>query len=124
VKIKAAVLDGIGSTFVVRELDLDKPQSGELLVKVAASGLCASDLNAIDGKRKLVPFPAVIGHEAAGVIVEVGPGTAGFATGDHVIMSIVPNCGSCDYCKSGRPNYCSTAGMPCQLVGYLMAPVD
>ncbi|CAB4930116.1 unannotated protein [freshwater metagenome] len=109
-KIKAAVLDGVGSQFEVRELDLDKPKSGELLVKVAASGLCASDLNAVDGKRKLVPFPAVIGHEAAGVVVEVGPDTTGFAPGDHVIMSIVPNCGTCDYCKSGRPNYCSTAG--------------
>ena len=109
-KIKAAVLDGIGSTFEIRELDLDKPKSGELLIKVAASGLCASDLNAIDGKRKLVPFPAVIGHEAAGVIVEVGSDTAGFAVGDHVIMSIVPSCGSCDYCASARPNYCSTAG--------------
>ena len=109
-KIKAAVLDGVGSQFEVRELDLDKPKSGELLVKVAASGLCASDLNAVDGKRKLVPFPAVIGHEASGVVVEVGPNTVGFATGDHVIMSIVPNCGTCDYCKSGRPNYCSTAG--------------
>ena len=70
--MKAAVLDGIGSKFEVREVELDKPKSGELLVKVAASGLCASDLNAVDGKRKLVPFPAVIGHEAAGVIVEVG----------------------------------------------------
>jgi Zn-dependent alcohol dehydrogenase len=110
VKIKAAVLDGVGSQFEVRELDLDKPKSGELLVKVAASGLCASDLNAVDGKRKLVPFPAVIGHEASGVVVEVGPDTVGFAPGDHVIMSIVPNCGICDYCKSGRPNYCSTAG--------------
>ncbi|MSW73271.1 MAG: alcohol dehydrogenase catalytic domain-containing protein [Actinobacteria bacterium] len=108
--MKAAVLDGVGSQFEVRELDLDKPKSGELLVKVAASGLCASDLNAVDGKRKLVPFPAVIGHEAAGVVVEVGPDTTGFAPGDHVIMSIVPNCGTCDYCKSGRPNYCSTAG--------------
>ncbi len=108
--MKAAVLDGIGAQFEVREVDLDKPKSGELLVKVAASGLCASDLNAVDGKRKLVPFPAVIGHEASGVVVEVGPDTIGFATGDHVIMSIVPNCGTCDYCASGRPNYCSTAG--------------
>ncbi len=108
--MRAAVLDGVGSKFQVRELDLDKPKSKELLVKVAASGLCASDLNAIDGKRKLVPFPAVIGHEAAGVIVELGADTPGFAVGDHVIMSIVPHCDTCDYCKSERPNYCSTAG--------------
>ena len=109
-KIKAAVLDSVGAKFEIRELDLDKPKSGELLVKIAASGLCASDLNAIDGKRKLVPFPAVIGHEAAGVVVEVGAQTQGFAAGDHVIMSIVPSCKTCDYCLSGRPNYCATAG--------------
>jgi len=81
--MKAAVLDGIGSAFEVREVELDKPKSGELLVKVAASGLCASDLNAVDGKRKLVPFPAVIGHEAAGVVAEVGPDVTGVAVGDH-----------------------------------------
>ncbi len=109
-KMRAAVLDGVGEKFDVRELDLDKPKAGELLIKVAASGLCASDLNAIDGKRKLVPFPAVIGHEAAGVVIEVGPETIGFSVGDHVIMSIVPNCGTCSYCLSERPNYCSSAG--------------
>ena len=103
--MKAAVLDGIGSAFEVREVELDKPKSGELLVKVAASGLCASDLNAVDGKRKLVPFPAVIGHEAAGVVAEVGPDVTGVAVGDHVIMSIVPSCGTCEYCASGRPIY-------------------
>lgn len=109
-KMKAAVLESVGSKFEICEVDLDKPKSGELLAKVVASGLCASDLNAIDGKRKLVPFPAVIGHEAAGVVVEVGPDTVGYSVGDHVIMSIVPSCGTCDYCKSARPNYCSTAG--------------
>ena len=109
-KIKAAVLEGVGSQFEVSELDLDSPKAGEVLVKIAASGLCASDLNAIDGKRKLVPFPAVIGHEAAGVVIEVGPGVTSPKVGDHVVLSIVPNCGTCDYCKSGRPNYCSTAG--------------
>ncbi len=108
--MKAAVLDGVGAKFQVREVEIDKPKSGELLVKVVASGLCASDLNAIDGKRKLVPFPAVIGHEAAGVVVEVGIESVGFSPGDHVIMSIVPNCRTCSYCMSGRPNYCSTAG--------------
>lgn len=109
-KMQAAVLDGVGAKFEVREVELDAPKSGELLVKVAASGLCASDLNAVDGKRTLVPFPAVIGHEASGVVVELGPEVSGFNVGDHVVMSIVPSCGTCDYCKSGRPNYCSTAG--------------
>ena len=101
-KIKAAVLDGVGKEFRIAELDLEKPKSGEIMVKVAASGLCASDLNAIDGKRKLVPFPAVIGHEASGVVEEVGPGVTGISVGDHVVMSIVPNCGECEWCKCGH----------------------
>ena len=109
-KIKAAVLDGVGKEFRIAELDLEKPKSGEIMVKVAASGLCASDLNAIDGKRKLVPFPAVIGHEASGVVTEVGPDVKGIQVGDHVVMSIVPNCGECEWCKKGVPNFCATAG--------------
>lgn len=109
-KITAAVLTGTGRTFEVDEVELAPPGQGEVLVKVAASGLCASDLNAIDGKRKLVPFPAVLGHEAAGVVVETGPGVTRLRPGDHVVMSIVPSCGQCAYCRSGRPNYCTTAG--------------
>ena len=109
-KIKAAILDEVGKDFRIAEVDIDKPKTGEILVKVAASGLCASDLNAIDGKRKLVPFPAVIGHEASGVVEEVGPGVTGISVGDHVVMSIVPNCGECEWCKRGIPNYCATAG--------------
>ena len=109
-KIKAAVLDQVGKDFRIAEVELDKPKSGEILVKVAASGLCASDLNAIDGKRKLVPFPAVIGHEASGIVQEVGPDVNGIKVGDHVVMSIVPNCGNCEWCNRGVPNYCATAG--------------
>ncbi|MDP1712941.1 MAG: Zn-dependent alcohol dehydrogenase [Candidatus Nanopelagicaceae bacterium] len=108
--MKAAVLDGVDSKFKIVEVDLAGPKAGEVLVKISASGLCASDLNAIDGKRKLVPFPAVIGHEAAGVVLEVGEGVTRIKVGDHVILSIVPSCGACEYCQSGRPNYCSTAG--------------
>ena len=109
-KMKAAVLTEVGALLEIREVEIAPPKSGEVLIKVAASGLCASDLNAIDGKRKLVPFPAVIGHEASGVVVDVGPDVSRVKIGDHVIMSIVPHCGHCDYCQSGRPNYCSTAG--------------
>ena len=109
-KMKAAVLDEVGKDFRIAEVEIVKPKSGEILVKVAASGLCASDLNAIDGKRKLVPFPAVIGHEASGIVQEIGPNVSGISVGDHVVMSIVPNCGECEWCKRGIPNYCSTAG--------------
>jgi S-(hydroxymethyl)glutathione dehydrogenase / alcohol dehydrogenase len=74
VKVRAAVLTGVDAAFEVTEVDLAPPRTGEVLVKVAASGLCRSDLNAITGKRTLVPFPAVLGHEAAGVVAECGPG--------------------------------------------------
>lgn len=109
-RIKAAILDQVGKEFRVADVELDSPKIGEILVKVAASGLCASDLNAIDGKRKLVPFPAVIGHEASGIVIEVGPEVNGIQVGDHVVMSIVPNCGECEWCIKGVPNYCSKAG--------------
>jgi S-(hydroxymethyl)glutathione dehydrogenase/alcohol dehydrogenase len=109
-RMNAAVLGGVGERFDVVEVDLAGPKSGEVLVKVAASGLCASDLNAIDGKRTLVPFPAVLGHEAAGTVIEVGPGVTSVQPGDHVVMSIVPSCGQCAFCVSGRPNYCLAAG--------------
>lgn len=109
-RIKAAVIGGVGQSHLVRDVNLDGPGSGEVLVKIAATGLCASDVNAIDGKRTLVPFPAVLGHEAAGVVAEVGPGVTSIDVGDHVVLSIVPSCGSCAWCAQGTPNFCSTAG--------------
>ena len=86
-RMNAAVLTGPRKPFEVHEVDLAPPGPGEVLVKVAASGLCASDLNAIDGKRTLVPFPAVLGHEAAGTVVETGPGVTRLHPGDTVVMS-------------------------------------
>ena len=109
-KMKAAVLNGVGQKFEIKEIDIASPKSGEVLVKIMASGLCASDLNAIDGKRNLVPFPAVIGHEAAGVVVECGEKVTNVKEGNHVVLSIVPSCGTCEYCSKGNPNFCITAG--------------
>jgi S-(hydroxymethyl)glutathione dehydrogenase / alcohol dehydrogenase len=110
VKMTAAVLDGAGQKLRIDEVELAPPRDGEVLVKVAASGLCASDLNAIDGKRTLAPFPAVPGHEAAGLVVETGPQVTRLAVGDAVVMSIVPSCGTCPACVAGRRNHCQTAG--------------
>ncbi len=109
-QIQAAVLAGVGARFETTRVELAAPRRGEVMVKVAASGLCASDLNAIDGKRELVPFPAVLGHEAAGVVTEIGPDVTRLRPGDRVVMSIVPSCGTCGSCRSGRPNFCLTAG--------------
>lgn len=108
--MRAAVLTGVDAALEVAEVDLAPPQAGEVLVRIAASGLCGSDLNAITGKRALVPFPAVIGHEASGVVVECGPGVKRLRCGDAVVLSIVPSCGTCGACAVRRPNYCAVAG--------------
>ena len=108
--MRAAVLTGVNTAFRVAEVDLAPPRAGEVLVRVAASGLCRSDLNAITGKRTLVPFPSVIGHEASGVVVECGPGVERLREGDAVVLSIVPSCGSCGACAVRRTNYCAVAG--------------
>jgi Alcohol dehydrogenase GroES-like domain len=110
VKMTAAVLGGVRQKLQIDEVELAPPRDGEVLVKVAASGLCASDLNAIDGKRILAPFPLVPGHEAAGVVAQTGPGVTRLKAGDAVVMSIVPSCGGCPPCARGRRNYCQTAG--------------
>jgi S-(hydroxymethyl)glutathione dehydrogenase/alcohol dehydrogenase len=109
-RTQAAVLAGPGARLEVTDVDLDPPRDGEVLVRIAASGLCASDLNVIDGKRSLAPFPLVLGHEASGVVVETGPGVRRLTVGDPVVMSIVPSCGECGPCRLGRPNHCATAG--------------
>jgi Zn-dependent alcohol dehydrogenase len=108
-KIAAAVLPAPGVRFEVTELELAPPGPGEVLVKIAATGLCGSDLHALEGGRRVVPFPTVLGHEAGGVVAETGPGVTRLRTGDHVVLSIVPSCGRCARCRRGRPNYCDVA---------------
>jgi S-(hydroxymethyl)glutathione dehydrogenase / alcohol dehydrogenase len=109
VQMTAAVLAGVGEKLRLEQVDLAPPRDGEVLVKIAASGLCASDLNAVDGKRTLAPFPLVLGHEAAGVVTQTGPRVTRLQAGDAVVLSIVPSCGGCPACVRGRPNYCQTA---------------
>src|SRR4051812_21444710 len=89
----------------VEELVLDGPGPGELLVRVGAAGLCHSDLSVIDGSRPRV-MPMVLGHEAAGEVLEAGPQTPGFAAGDHVVRAFVPSCGTWGPCLSGRAALC------------------
>jgi S-(hydroxymethyl)glutathione dehydrogenase/alcohol dehydrogenase len=104
--MEAAVLDGPAQPFDVREVDLDEPRAGEALVRIAASGLCGSDLKALDGLRSLAPFPLILGHEAAGVVEHVGDGVERLRPGDHVVLSILPSCGRCTACLRGRANHC------------------
>jgi S-(hydroxymethyl)glutathione dehydrogenase/alcohol dehydrogenase len=95
----------------VEEIELDAPKHGEVLVKLAASGLCHSDEHAYDGHiAGLVPGPPMIGgHEGSGVVQEVGPGVDWLAPGDHVIFGFIPACGRCPSCAGGHSNLCDSA---------------
>jgi Zn-dependent alcohol dehydrogenase len=113
VNVRGAVLREMGlpapyaesRPLAIEELELDGPGAGELLVRVGAAGLCHSDLSVIDGSRPRV-MPMVLGHEAAGEVIEAGPQTPGFAAGDHVVLAFVPSCGACRPCLSGRAALC------------------
>jgi Zn-dependent alcohol dehydrogenase len=104
--VKAAVLFAQGQPLRVEELDLEAPRSGEVLVRMAGSGVCHSCLHAADGSWQGIPLPIVLGDEGAGVVEQVGPGVHELAPGDHVILSWAPTCGRCHYCVIGRPNLC------------------
>jgi alcohol dehydrogenase len=97
----------VGAPLEVTELDLAPPAAGEVLVRLRASGLCHSDLNAIDGTAE-TPCPAVLGHEGAGVVEAVGPGVA-LAPGTPVVLSWLPACGECPECRRGLPHLCASA---------------
>jgi Zn-dependent alcohol dehydrogenase len=104
--MRAAVLFEQGKPQRVEELALEAPRQGEVLVRMAASGVCHSCLHAADGSWKGVPLPIVLGDEGAGVVEALGPGVTELAVGDHVILSWAPTCGRCHYCVIGRPNLC------------------
>lgn len=100
-----AVLKAPGD-FEVVDIELAPPRQGELLVKMAASGICHSDDHIATGDMPVVMYPWAGGHEGAGIVAEVGPGTTGFAPGDHVLFSFIPVCGRCRWCATGRQNLC------------------
>jgi len=112
-KIKAAVLNAMGmqppyaesKPLSVETVELDPPGHAEVLVKIAAAGLCHSDLSVINGDRPR-PMPMVLGHEAAGTVEEPGPGVEDLKKGDHVVLIFVPSCGHCLPCAEGRPALC------------------
>lgn len=112
-QIRAAVLEEMGRGFpyaqtrplAVQNVELAPPGPGEVLIKMAAAGICHSDLSVIAGVRPR-PLPMVIGHEAAGVVQEVGPFVQGLRPGDHVVTIFVATCGCCVECASGRPALC------------------
>ncbi len=103
----------------VEEVELDPPGPGEILIEIAAAGLCHSDLSVIEGIRPR-PLPAIIGHEGAGIVRGVGAGVEGVRPGDHVITVFAASCGQCRYCIRGRPNLCPT-GFGARAAGTLIS---
>ncbi|GGW58946.1 Zn-dependent alcohol dehydrogenase [Streptomyces xantholiticus] len=109
--MKAVLFDG-EQVRVVDDLEIRDPGPGEVLVEIAAAGLCHSDLSVVDGTIPF-PVPVVLGHEGAGVVAAVGPGVGHVAPGDHVSLSTLANCGACADCDRGRPTMCRrTIGRP------------
>ncbi len=107
-RAKAVVCREIGKPVVVEEIEVEMPRQGEVMIKLAACGVCHSDLSATNGTIRFPP-PVVLGHEGAGVIVAVGQGVTEYAVGDHVLSSFVSMCGKCRYCQTGRPQLCDQA---------------
>jgi S-(hydroxymethyl)glutathione dehydrogenase/alcohol dehydrogenase len=110
VRIRAAVLRRPGRPVAVEDVELEPPREGEVLVRVAAAGVCHSDLRLAEGELGEGRWPMVLGHEGAGVVAEVGPGVSAVRPGDRVGLCFVPACRSCVFCRAGRPNLCLPAG--------------
>jgi S-(hydroxymethyl)glutathione dehydrogenase/alcohol dehydrogenase len=106
--MQAAVLRRPGAPVEIHEVELAEPREGEALVRIAACGVCHSDLHVVDGHLP-ERLPIVLGHEAAGVVVETGPGVERLAPGDHVVLALAPSCGECDACRRGRRRLCELA---------------
>ncbi len=118
-RIRAAVLHEPGKPVVIDDVELEVPRAREVLVRVAAAGVCHSDVHLADGVLGPGRWPMVLGHEGAGVVEAVGAGVAHVRRGDHVAFCFVPACGSCRSCRAGRPNLCEPAGR-CSLGGTLL----
>src|ERR1700686_1099262 len=102
---KAVLAREVGKPVVVEQIEVADPQHGEVTVRMAACGVCHSDLSATNGTIPY-PLPLVLGHEGAGVVTAVGEGVSRYAVGDHVVSSFVSMCGRCHYCQTGRPQLC------------------
>jgi S-(hydroxymethyl)glutathione dehydrogenase / alcohol dehydrogenase len=106
--MKAIVFRDPATAIEVADVDLAAPKAGEVRVKIAAAGVCHSDLHVKRGEWD-APAPMVMGHEGSGVVVELGEGVTSLAVGDHVVLSWVPPCGECRYCRSGHEARCQVA---------------
>src|SRR2546421_609323 len=115
---KAAILTALDQPLEVRNVDIEAPRAGEVKVRMAASGVCHSDLSMQNGTLPSAT-PIVLGHEGAGVIEEVGEGVQHLEPGDHVVVSWVPQCGVCFFCERGQAELCE-AGSGTMATGGLL----
>jgi S-(hydroxymethyl)glutathione dehydrogenase/alcohol dehydrogenase len=104
--VRAAVAFEPGKPLAVTHVQLDGPRAGEVMVEIKATGICHTDEFTLSGKDPEGLFPAILGHEGAGVVVEVGPGVSSLKPGDHVIPLYTPECRECEYCLSRKTNLC------------------
>jgi S-(hydroxymethyl)glutathione dehydrogenase/alcohol dehydrogenase len=105
-KVKAAVAHKAGAPLAIETVDLEGPKAGEVLVEIKATGICHTDEFTLSGADPEGLFPTILGHEGAGVVVEVGPDVKSLGKGDHVIPLYVPECRQCEYCISEKTNLC------------------
>jgi S-(hydroxymethyl)glutathione dehydrogenase/alcohol dehydrogenase len=105
-KVKAAVARSAGQPLSIETVDLDGPRAGEVLVEIKATGVCHTDAYTLSGADPEGLFPAILGHEGAGIVAEVGPGVTSVKVGDRVIPLYTPECRNCEYCLSGKTNLC------------------
>ncbi len=107
-KTKAAVCRAFGAPLTIETVELAEPGPGEVMIRTAACAICHSDIFYVDGAWG-GELPAVYGHEAAGVVEAVGPGVTRLKVGDHVVATLIRNCGFCPACTEGAPVFCEEA---------------
>jgi S-(hydroxymethyl)glutathione dehydrogenase/alcohol dehydrogenase len=105
-KVRAAVAVAAGKPLEIHEVDLEGPKAGEVLVEIKATGICHTDEFTLSGADPEGLFPTILGHEGAGIVVDVGPGVTSLKKGDHVIPLYTPECRQCEYCTSQKTNLC------------------
>ncbi|MGB5592316.1 MAG: alcohol dehydrogenase catalytic domain-containing protein, partial [Gammaproteobacteria bacterium] len=103
-KARAAVAWEAGKPLEVETIEVEGPKAGEVMIQIVATGVCHTDAFTLSGEDPEGLFPAILGHEGGGIVVETGPGVASLKPGDHVIPLYTPECGSCSFCNSGLTN--------------------
>ena len=106
-EIRAAIVFETSGAFNIEPLEISDPKDHEVLVRIVGTGICHTDQFTLSGADPEGLFPAILGHEGAGVVMEVGEGVKSLKVGDHVIPLYTPECGECDFCTSGKTNFCA-----------------